>query len=209
MKGVGLRNSKIPPNIRESSDNLIKHVLDTVMAGQQLDIFETLTKVADEEREIVNSVHRGEAKYLSVAKIKTVDSYKNGESNSTYHNYLLWESVFAPKYGHAPQPPYDCIKVNVDAERVSDLNAWLDSIEDIELATRFRKWLEQFGKKGLSQILLPTQAVTVHGLPLEVIPGINIRKMLNNIMDAHYLILESLGLYFRNDRITQLVSDTY
>lgn len=209
VKGVGLRNSKIPPNIRESSDNLIKHVLDTVMAGQQLDIFETLTKVADEEREIVNSVHRGEAKYLSVAKIKTVDSYKNGESNSTYHNYLLWESVFAPKYGHAPQPPYDCIKVNVDAERISDLNAWLDSIEDIELATRFRKWLEQFGKKGLSQILLPTQAVTVHGLPLEVIPGINIRKMLNNIMDAHYLILESLGLYFRNDRITQLVSDTY
>ena len=209
VKGVGLRNSKIPPNIRESSDNLIRHVLDTVMKGQKLDIIETLTKVANEEREITNSVFRGEAKYLSVAKVKTVDSYKNGESNSTYQNYLLWEEVFAPKYGHAPQPPYDCIKVNVDAGRVSDLNAWLDSIEDHQLALRFRNWLDKFGKKGLSQVLLPTQAVTVHGLPAEIIPGTNIRKMLNNIMDAHYLILESLGLYFRNDRITQLVSDTY
>lgn len=209
VKGVGLRNSKIPPNIRESSDSLIRHVLDTLRQGQQLDIFETLTKVADEEREITSSVTRGEAKYLSVAKVKTVDSYKNGESNSTYQNYLLWEAVFAPKYGHAPHPPYDCIKVNVDASRVSDLNAWLDSIEDTQLALRFRQWLDKFGKKGLSQILLPTQAVTVHGLPAEVIPGINIRKMLNNIMDAHYLILESLGLYFRNDRITQLVSDIY
>lgn len=209
VKGVGLRNSKIPPNIRESSNNLILSALDTLMDGRRLKIFDTLTNVANEEREITNSVFRGEAKYLSVAKIKPAEGYKNGESNSTYQNYLLWEAVFAPKYGHAPLPPYDCIKVNVDAERVSDLNAWLDSIEDHQLAIRFRQWLDKHGKKGLSQILLPMQAVTVHGLPAEIIPGTNIRKMLNNLMDAHYLILESFGLYFRNDRITHLVSDTY
>lgn len=209
VKGVGLRNSKIPPNIRESSDNFIKHILDTTMKGEKLDIIQVLTSVADEEREIIGSVYKGEAKYLSVAKVKSADSYKNGESNSTYQSYLLWEAVFAPKYGHAPQPPYDCIKVNVDADRVSDLAAWIASIQDHQLAARFQNWLTQYDKKGLSQMLLPAQAVLVHGLPVEVIPGIDTRKMLNNIMDGHYLILESLGLYFRNKHITQLVSDTY
>jgi hypothetical protein len=179
------------------------------MKGEKLDIIQVLTSVADEEREIINSVYKGEAKYLSVAKVKSADSYKNGESNSTYQSYLLWEAVFAPKYGHAPQPPYDCIKVNVDADRVSDLATWIASIEDHQLATRFQNWLTQYDKKGLSQMLLPAQAVLVHGLPVEVIPGIDTRKMLNNIMDGHYLILESLGLYFRNKHTTQLVSDTY
>lgn len=209
IKGVGLRNSKIPPNIRKSSDALIERVLNSVIEGKKLEVVEVLRGVADEERAIMKSIYRGEPTYLSVAKVKTVDSYKNGESNATYQNYGLWEAVFAPKYGHAPEPPYDCVKVNVDADSARDMNQWLDSIEDLHVATRFRDWLNANGKSTMTQILLPTQAVNTHGLPAEIIPGINTRKLLNNLMDAHYLILESLGIYLRNKHITQLASDLY
>ncbi len=209
IKGVGLRNSKLPPNIRESSDNFIRHVMDTIMKGEKLSVHEVLTRVADEEREIIRSIHAGEPTYLSVAKINTADAYKQKELNSTYQLYGLWEQVFAPKYGHAPLPPFDCVAVNIDANNKSDMAAWLDNSGDEQFAQRFRNWLAATGKDKITRILLPTEILRVHGLPKEIINALDLRKVLMNLMDAHYLILESLGVFIRNQRISHLVSDTY
>ena len=37
--------------------------------------------------------------------------FKKGPSESPYFHYLLWENVFAEKYGHVDEPPYGVIKV--------------------------------------------------------------------------------------------------
>lgn len=209
VKGMALRNSKIPPNIREDSDNMMKMVMDSVIEDKKLDVFTVMKRVADLEREIIRSVKSGEPTYLSTAKVRPASGYKNGEANSTFHNYAIWENVFAPKYGHAPPPTYDCIKVNLDGKKATNLREWLAAIEDRPLATRLENELTRLNKKAFTQILLPQSILKVHGLPVEVIEGLDTKKMLANLTDAHYLILSTMGIYLQNKKNTQLLSDFY
>ncbi len=207
IKGVALRNSNIPPEITKTAKKLMENIMDSIMQGQQLSMDQVFQLVAKKEREILDDVEAGGYSNMSRMQIKSPDSYKNPE-RSNYIHYGLWEEVFAPKYGYVAAPPYRAIKVSVDIDTPSKFKEWLASLEDRALAQRMEDWAARQGRKDLTAFLLPEPILQMRGVPKEIVQAINKRKLIAQIMEAFYLILESLGIFMKNDNNTRLVSDT-
>lgn len=206
IKGVALRNSNVPPFITKKAHALMRNLMDTVMRGDKISITEVLREVAELEQGIRNEIESGSYKLLTKTSIKGIHSYKDPNS-SNYSHYAMWEEIFANKYGHAPEPPYTAIKVSIDADNPTKIKTWIDSIEDRVIADKIQAWIVSTGRKSVTMLLLPEPALAMNGVPKEIIKGIDIRGLIFQAMEAFYLILESLGIYMKNDNITRLVSD--
>lgn len=206
IKGVALRNSNVPPYIMKKAHDLIKALMDTVMRGEKISMTAVLRYVAEIEEGIRKEVESGKYKLLAKTSIKGAASYKD-PAVSNYVHYGMWEDVFAPKYGHAPEPPYIAIKVSIDADNPTKLKTWLANMEDRAVAERMEMWLGTNGRKGVSVLLLPEPVLAMSGIPSELIAAIDLRSLIFQTMESFYLILEAMGMYMRNDNITRLVSD--
>ena len=128
-------------------------------------------------------------------------------SVGNFTHYAMWEEVFAPKYGHAPEPPYTAIKLSVTCHNPTSLRQWIDSIEDRALADRLQAWVARTGRKNIKMLLLPEPVLMSTGVPKELIQVADIRNLIFQIMESFYLVLEALGMYMKNDDMTRLVSD--
>lgn len=209
IKGATLKNSKAPPALIERAASLIEEIGITVMSNKKIEILPILKEVAEKELEIRKSIESADPFYYSSSQIKPAASYKNGETTPAYQSYSLWNDVFGPKYGTQTPPPYGAIKVSIDTDTPTKMTEWLDSMEDQDLAARFRFWLELTGKTQLTTLYLPLGLVQQSGVPKELLARMNIRSMIFDLMRTYYLILESLGIYMSNTNITRLISDDY
>jgi len=206
VKGVQLKDSNVPKHIMAEFNNTLEFVMGTAMNGEQLSIVELKNKIADIEMDIQNSVIQGSSEYLKNGQIKEKAAYQKPMS-SAYAQYLMWNEVFGPKYGETPPPPYATIKVSVDFSSKTKLNAWLDSLDDQELADRFKKYMSDYNKISVSNFLLPKLYVQSNGIPKEILTGMDMRKLIYTTVKPYYLLLESLGIYMINKDLTRLVSD--
>ena len=206
IKGVALRNSNVPPHITAQAHALKQQIIDTVAAGKKLSIRQILGEVAYIERGIRESIGGGQYDLLKRLQVKDATSYKNPESSPFIH-YGLWEEVFANKYGHAPTPPYNAIKVSVDADSPTKIKAWLARMEDQVIAGKMKAWLDSSNRRSVTQLLLPEPVLSNTGVPPEIVAGIDTRNIVVEMMEAFYLVLESIGIYIRNANTTRLVSD--
>lgn len=207
VKGVYLKDSNCPPHVMEEFNKTLRWTMDRVMDGGGINITELYQKISTIENGIRESVRKGESSYLTGSQVKNKESYANPMS-SPYLHYLLWNEVFAPKYGEAPEPPYSAVKVSIDIKNKTAMQEWLDKIEDRELATRLMNWIKANNKNAITSILLPRPVVDVTGLPEEIIQAMNIRKLIYSTVKPFYILLESLGVYMTNNNITRLVSDS-
>jgi hypothetical protein len=57
--------------------------------------------------------------------------------------------------------------------------------------------------------MLPQQRVQVHGIPKELIIAMDIRRTVLDCTAVFYIILETLGYYCLDDKISELASDYY
>lgn len=208
IKGVYLKTSKCPPHVMKKVQEMIHYIMDSVISGEGVSMHHVLGVVAGIENDIRNSVESGSYEYLTSSQVKTADSYKNPMS-SPYAHYLMWEEVFAEKYGHTEAPTYSAIKVSVDADNRTKLQEWVDRMPDRQVAERFRAWLDANMKSNVTALLLPENVVSVSGVPREIICGIDIRKLIYETVNPFYLVLESIGLFMVDDNNTRLVSDYY
>lgn len=208
VKGVGLRDSKVPPQINRGAKELMEEIIATVKAEQELDMRSILKRVADVERDITRSLLAGSPEYLSTGQIKTQDSYKNAD-NATYMQYELWRDVFGPFLGETKEPPYSIVKVSLVANNRTEVEAWCERMNNPALATRLKAWLAERKRKDLSTLMIPATVVETSGVPPEIIAGLDTRKVISNIMGAYYLILESLGIFLQDSKTVRLLSDYY
>lgn len=206
IKGVALRNSNVPPAITAKAHKLMRKLMDEVIAGRRISARSVLRAIAKIEEEIRVSVLRGDYKFLSRVQIKGAQSYKDPTSSNFTH-YQMWEEVFACKYGSAPEPPYGAIKVPLTLKNATRLRAWLAGIEDRQFADVMGAWLTKQGRKDLNLLLLPEQQLGVHGIPSELKEVVDIRNLISQTMEAFYLVLESMGIFMKNQHLTHLVSD--
>lgn len=206
IKGVALRNSAIPPDIMGKAKQMILNIMDQVLRGEKISYVEQLRYIAAVENEISSSIDRGEFKYFASVSIKSPDSYKNPES-SNYIHYGMWEEVFADKYGHTEPPPYNAVKISIDAGNPTKLKQWLDRMEDPSIADKLKQWIDKRQRREISILLLPKTALSVSGIPKEIVCGINKRELISGLTEAFYLILESLGLNLKNKELTRMASD--
>lgn len=209
IKGVSLRNSKVPKEITKKAREFIERILMTIAKEGMIEIVPILKEMAAIERQIITDVRAGSSKYLTAAMIKAREAYSKEATTTPYTQYEMWEEVFAPKYGSTPPPPYAAIKVTVDADKPATLLAWMARMEDQALAGRLKSYLAANGRKGISTFLVPVTCAQLKGIPTELVEGMDIRELVYGITSVFYLILEPLNIFMRNDHKTRLLSDYY
>lgn len=207
-KGVGMKNSKAPVQVRQAAEDFIVNAMNDLMEGKKIKLLPRLKEIADMERGIINSINKGEIEYLTNAQIKNKESYTSPDGGP-YRHYELWQMVFARKYGEAPPPPYDAIKISVEADSPARLKQWLDSWEDQDLRKEMDKALKALNIRALTTLMIPRQICLQTGVPKEIVKGIDVRKLVYTTCSTFYLELESFGVFQSNKNITRLVSDYY
>jgi len=209
IKGVSLKSSKVPDEVMRGANELIEHIMAKIKNCEEIDLQQILKDVADREREIERSIRTGETRYLTTAQVKAPEFYAKPES-SPYGHYVMWQDVFADKYGNTEAPPFFAIKASVAANNKTKFAEWIASIEDRDLANRLETWAKKYGKETMTTIMLPASIVQSGGVPKEITDIIDVRKIIYNTMEAYYLILESLGYYINvDDSISNLISDRH
>lgn len=209
IKGVHLKNSNTPAKINEKTKNLMVNIMKTVKNGEKLSRDEILKYVGDIEREIYASIRKGDRDFLRLGQIKAAESYTKSAEESPYVHYTMWQEVFAEKYGDAPPPPFTVVKISTTLDSKSKTKAWLDSWQDRELAKKMGDWMERNGKQYITTFQLPDQVLQMSGIPEEIFGAMDVRKLVFDCTRTAYIILETLGIYMADDKITQMVSDYY
>lgn len=208
IKGVGLRSSKAPPFVTEQLHEYMMWLMDSVMEGKSWSAAEILKTPIDLETRIRKNIESGGVEFLSSEKIKDFTAYSKGASAPNYRHHLLWKEVFAPKYGHVDEPPYQTFKVSARLDSRRKFREWVDSIEDKSLANRFETFMDKYGFESTTSFQIPQMIAMQHGIPKEIIPVIDVRKGVTLIMKPFYVVIESLGLYISNERNTRLLTDS-
>lgn len=206
IKGVALRNSNVPPEITAQAHALMRGLMDKVLAGETVSLRSVLRRVALIENDIKQSIARGDFKWLKRININRLESYKNPDQNNYIH-YEMWESVFASKYGHAPEPPYRAVKVSVNLDKKAKFKEWLATIEDPAIAQNMANWMESRGRTDIGTMYLPEANLETNGIPKELINVIDLRNLISQTMEAFYLVLESLGFFIKDRHLQRLISD--
>lgn len=222
IKGVGLKNSKIPRLIMNGLEEEIRSIMENILKDGQISIYDFMQKMANLEHFIIESLTKGEIHFLSTQNISTKLAYKIPKS-SAYMHYDMWCNVFKHKFGEIASPPYRAIKVSTTMSSAKKVMTWLDTIDPI-LKESYLTWVNQYAndseeitdsegkvvfvnpKKALNQLLLPYEMFN-GGLPKEFTSVLNIRDITAELMKGFYIILESLGMYIKNSENTILLSD--
>lgn len=199
IKGVHLKNSNVAKAIIAKAKDTMIGMMETLLKDELIDLQEILKTVGDIEREIINAVKTGSHDFFKYGRINSKDSYKQEEERSNYRHYLIWEEVFAPKYGSVQAPPYTCLKLSTTLDSVTKTREWLEGLEDQELANRMRAHLQKYKKSYVGAMQIPEQAVMSNGIPDELMRAIDIKKIILDNTNVFYLILETLGIYLRDE----------
>ncbi|QBX32200.1 putative DNA polymerase [Pseudomonas phage PA1C] len=208
VKGVGLRDSKVPPKINKTAKRMMDDIIKSIKAETPLDLPAMLKEVADLERDIIASVRSGKAEYLTTGKCKKIDAYKS-EDNATYAKHTFWKEVCSPSFGEIEEPPYSFVKISVTVDNRTRFNEWVESIEDKGLAMRLKRWAMENKKTGITNFHVPMSVVENRGIPDEITRVADVRTIISNTMGVFYLIFESLGIFLIDKGNTRLISDFY
>lgn len=208
IKGSGFKNTKLPALIRTEFPVMVNSVLDDLQQQGQIKIVPYLHQCADLERQIFCALQSGSAEYLVYQRIEDETHYAQ-PLQSVYFHRLLWQSVFAPKYGELDDKPYTAVKIPTTAHSITTLKQWTAGLNDTALRQRFEAFLRQHRRVELKVIYLPLDKITTHGLPAEVMAAADLRRIVASAMEPFYLLMESLGYFCRNDRLTRLFSDEF
>ena len=209
IKGVHLKNSNSPKYIISEATKMMNDIMDTIMAGKKISVMEYITRVANIERYVYNEVLKGNPEFFRAGVIKQANSYNAEANRSPYYHYMLWQSVFAPKYGEIQEPPYDVVFVSTTVDKPTLLKQYIESIEDKDFSSRLSTFLASNDKTTLATILLPTSVMLSSGMPSEIQKIVDARSIVINLSKIFYLVLETLGFNILNKKNSCLVSDYY
>lgn len=208
-KGVGLRDSKVPQVINKKAEKLMLKIINCIKNEELLDMKETLKEIADQEREIIQTIYDGKATYLTSGQVKNPSAYKTEEENATYKKHLHWNEVFGPAYGMADEPPYSFVKLSMSLNNKTAIEKWLETIEDKHLVQRIKIWIMREGITSINTMHIPRSIVEAYGIPKDLTRAADVRSTVFNTMGAFYLIMESLNIYMTDKNNLKLFSDFY
>lgn len=211
IKGVHLIGSNLPPKyvsvLRDMMDNVFRHV----MAGKKLAITDILYKVIEIEKEITVKIVEGDGLVYPIQPIKELEAYltkddiQSGKTgyDTKYYNHIFWERVFKDKYGVTDTPPYSSITVTMTTKSKVKLREFLNTLPS-DMKNNIIQVMKDGNKKDIPSIRVPYAYASIKGIPKELIPYIDKRRVVHNICNSFYILLETLGFYKKKDL---LISD--
>lgn len=206
-KGVHLKNSALPGEIMDAASELMLDICKQVAQEGKVSIKRVIERIVTLEHDIQAKIRAGESDYFAYIQIKTAETYTAEPNRSPYYHYMLWDEVFAPKYGKCEAPPYVGLRINTTLNTDRQFRQWLDSFTDQALAERFRQWCSRNGKTKVSSFVLPADVINANGIPEEIFKVIDVRRIIGVNTKVFYKILETLSYPVLDDNNTILLSD--
>ena len=201
LKGVHLIGSAVDQSIVKEVHEMIKDINNKLSKERILSIYPYIQKIANLERKIIDKIKSGSVDVYSKSNIKDPSGYKQSEEESVYWHHLLWESVFASKYGSPGKPPYMSVKIPLVLTSNKKLESFLTNIEDDELRMKLGFFLKKSDKTSLGTFRPPLLIAASKGIPEEFKAYIDINRVVQDNLKSAYLVLEALGFYKKNDRL--------
>lgn len=199
LKGVHLISSAANQVIVKKVHNIIKDINATLCRNEKISVVKYINEVRQLEEEVSKMVDSGSIDIFKKVTIKEQAAYKNSVDQSPYFHYLLWNEVFGSKYGNSDEPSYLAIKVPTTLDNIKKILSYIDSIEDPRIKLSFETFYKKYNKGTLGTIMLPVSVVSGKGIPKELIPVINKKRILLDNLKSAYIVLESLGIYLKDD----------
>lgn len=211
IKGVHLKSSNAPKYVNDMAKAMMVEILDTTMRGEKISIKKLLSDVSAVENKVLKSLLTGEGTFYRRGQIQTLDSYKNSDipERTNYFQYMMWQEVFAPKYGSIDPPPYRVYKLSTNIQTPTLTKKWIEELEDRQLAKRMTDFMAKYNKTKFTTFWLPQSYMNQYGLPKELQDAIGVRHMVADVCKVFYIILETLGYYGLNNKETNLTMDYY
>lgn len=209
VKGVGLRNSKIPSEVMEPFTEHLANTLQKVIDTAGLELKDIIEQPLMAERAVRASLESGSTEYLMHSQLKSHDAYAKGEEAAPYQYHVLWNEVFAPVYGESPPLPYTAVKVSARLNNRTQLNEWVNGLEDKALAQRLANYIKRNNKTSITTFNIPAMLFTDRPIPKELLKVLDTSSLISGIMAPYYLYLESMGFYFKNGKNTRLITDEF
>ena len=197
IKGVNLIASTVYILVRDIRLWMINDIFKQVRNKQLIPIRDYLKLTIAIEQLLVEKAVKGSPDILRLDKIKDEDSYKLNRWQSPYFHYLLWQKVFAKKYGKAPDPMYMAAKVSVSLNSKTKIKEYINELSktDNEMAMNLDNLIKESNKNSLASLKLPLSNLLEIGLPKELLPILNLDKGVFDNCNVLYMILESLGYH--------------
>lgn len=198
-KGVNLIVPNVYGPIRELSEKMMVEIMTTIRDNKTINLQYYLDMVLTAEKMILDKIRKGSPDVLKMEKIKEAEGYKKGPNDSPYMYYQLWQDIFSQKYGNAPKPQYMAVKVPTTVTSVATMKNYINNIEDKTILEKMKLFLGRVRKEKITTFRLPLIIVYNKGIPKEVLPAIDYKRVITDNVRVLYMILESLGYYLKDD----------
>ena len=195
LKGVHLIASSIKIEIKKLIHQIMKDLLNAIKNKETISLKNYIEKTIEIELGILNGIKSGNISYFKRIPIKGAKSYKQGPEQSPYQFHLLWERIFADKYGSLGEPPYTFVKVPLVMDNKAKLNEFVDSMVDTDIKLKFKELFERKNLGTYTTIRIPMDIVTRKGIPDEILDYVNTSNIIEDSLYALYMLLETLGFY--------------
>lgn len=208
-KGVELRSSKIPEAILQRFDTYKKKVFLTLEKGGPLMVKDIVEIPATIEYQLLDSLTKGETDYLFNIYIKTPDAYSKEADAPQWKYHLMYEAIFAPKYGHVVDIPYTAFTVKVDLGTRTKMKKWVDGLDDPAMKERAVKYFAENNIASVNAMVFPSSIFFGKSLPTEILSTIMVRPLVMLAMGPWYLLFESFGIYLKNKHNSKMISTVF
>lgn len=193
-KGVHLKSSSIPPELIGKGMDLMVDFLDDIKNGKEMNLENYIKNIINIENLIADSVTKGETKFLRTVNINPASSYRKEPSKSPYRHHMLWEEVFQKDYGVIAEPPYTSIKIPMKLSNVTELNDWLESLDNKEFAKRMGSWITRNRRKDINNIHLEADFLRSNGFPKELVSVVNTEKIIFDLTKNLRMLIATMGV---------------
>jgi len=202
VKGNSLIVSNNTQYIRDNFTSLVEEITETLGKGERLDSEKIIKHITDLERYIVDKVKSGDGDIFKLEKINTTYKVMKTDpskwiATNIFHQ-RLYREVFSSTYGKEEELPY--LGVSIPLKK-GNLLEMIEEIEDIEIREKFKTFLEENPKKGVERIIYPLSIISKKGLPKELLNMVDMHKLVATLVNAHYILLEILGIYIKENSI--------
>lgn len=202
IKGGALRGSTV---CRESNDYNRNFILNEILLPSmkgRLSAKRLIAETVQREQFIIDSIKRCEDTYLKMVSLKANEKDYAKPLSSQHFHYLAWMEIFSEKYGEyrIPTKVADC---QILAPNDSYL-AWLKE-QDPKIHAKFLAFYDKYERWPSAIALNPTTGK----IPAELVPLVNIRKIVSVNLRPVWLSLRSLNIGVGFEKSLEMFSDVY
>ena len=183
-----------------TEDLIVNHILVPATHGK-ISAKALIEHVKSIENGIEESLLAGETTYLNSKSVRPESDYKNPDVVTINKAYIFWSDIFSRKYGEIQRPTkcHAFPTIAPDKGFIEDLKKTNKS-----LGERLETWLQTH--KFPSEMIVNS---ALEKIPKEIVPFINVRKIIYQNCQAIYYTLRRLGIAVGDPKLMLLFKDLY